>query len=121
MEAQVSVASASSHKWSPPSDASQLIKSVHAMLHPRNIALVGALGQLRAAFAALDWTEADRLNLVSSWRMVRAFVLNAPYPTAPFSTLFLFGRGQDIGFQKAIDDSPRKRHHVWADVRRFAP
>ena len=26
------------------------------------------------------------------------------------------GRGQDIGFQKAIDDSPRKRHHVrfWA-------
>jgi hypothetical protein len=48
--------------------------------------------------------------------MVRAFVLNAPYPTAPFSTLYLFGRGQDIGFQKAIDNSPRKRHHIrfWA-------
>ena len=42
MEAQVSAASASSHKWSPPSDASQLVKSIHAMLHPRNIALVGA-------------------------------------------------------------------------------
>jgi hypothetical protein len=37
--------------------------------------------------------------------MVRAFVLNQPYPTAPFSTLYLFGRGQDIGFQKAIDKS----------------
>jgi len=48
--------------------------------------------------------------------MVRAFVLNSPYPTAPFSTLYLFGRGQDIGFQKAIDNSPRKRHHIrfWA-------
>jgi len=48
--------------------------------------------------------------------MARAFVFNSPYPTAPFSTLYLFGRGQDIGFQKAIDDSPRKRHHVrfWA-------
>jgi hypothetical protein len=44
--------------------------------------------------------------------MVAAFVLNRPYPAAPFSTLFLFGRGQDIGFQKAIDKSPRKRHHV---------
>ncbi len=35
---------------------------------------------------------------------------------APFSTLCLFGRGQDIGFQKAIDNSPRKRHHIrfWA-------
>ena len=48
--------------------------------------------------------------------MARAFVFNRPYPTAPFSTLYLFGRGQDIGFQKAIDNSPRKRHHVrfWA-------
>ncbi|WP_342021788.1 LssY C-terminal domain-containing protein [Methyloceanibacter marginalis] len=37
--------------------------------------------------------------------MAKTFVLNQPYPTAPFSTLFLFGRGQDIGFQKAIGDS----------------
>ena len=44
--------------------------------------------------------------------MVKAFVLSRSYPTAPFSTLFLFGRGQDIGFQKAIGDSPRRRHHV---------
>jgi hypothetical protein len=83
---------------------------------PVNIALVGTLQQLREAFAALGWAEADRLGLASSWGMVRAFVLNSPYPTAPFSTLYLFGRGQDIGFQKAIDNSPRKRHHVrfWA-------
>jgi hypothetical protein len=83
---------------------------------PVNVALVGTLGELRAAFAALGWSEADRLNLASSWGMVRAFVLNSPYPTAPFSTLYLFGRGQDIGFQKAIDNSPRNRHHVrfWA-------
>ena len=56
------------------------------------------------------------MGLTSSWRMVRAFVFNSPYATAPFSTLYLFGRGQDIGFQKAIDNSPRKRHHIrfWA-------
>lgn len=83
---------------------------------PVNIALVGTLRELRAAFAAVGWVEADRLSLASSWGMVRAFVLNKPYATAPFSTLYLFGRGQDIGFQKAIDNSPRKRHHVrfWA-------
>ena len=79
---------------------------------PVNIALIGTLPQLRAAFAAIGWTEADKLGLASSWRMIKAFVFNEPYPTAPFSTLFLFGRGQDIGFQKAIDNSPRKRHHV---------
>ena len=83
---------------------------------PVNVALVGTLQQLRAAFAAVGWSEADRLSFASSWGMVRSFVLNSPYPTAPFSTLYLFGRGQDIGFQKAIDNSPRKRHHIrfWA-------
>jgi hypothetical protein len=83
---------------------------------PVNLVLVGTLGQLRAAFAAAGWSDADRLGLASSWHMVRAFVFNSSYPTAPFSTLYLFGRGQDIGFQKAIDDSPRKRHHIrfWA-------
>jgi LssY C-terminus len=83
---------------------------------PVNLVLIGRLQQLRAAYVTAGWSEADRLGLASSWRMVRAFVFNSPYPSAPFSTLYLFGRGQDIGFQKAIDNSPRKRHHIrfWA-------
>ena len=83
---------------------------------PVNVALIGTLEQLRTAFATAGWSEADQLGLTSSWRMVRAFVFKSPYPTAPFSTLYLFGRGQDVGFQKAIDNSPRKRHHIrfWA-------
>ncbi len=83
---------------------------------PVNLVLIGTMRQLRSAFAAAGWSEADVLNLASSWRMVRAFVLNEPYGKAPFSTLYLFGRGQDAGFQQPIGDSPRKRHHVrfWA-------
>jgi hypothetical protein len=83
---------------------------------PVNLVLIGTFQQLQAAFASAGWSKADRLGLVSSWRMVWAFVFNLTYPTAPFSTLYLFGRGQDIGFQKAIDGSPRKRHHIrfWA-------
>lgn len=83
---------------------------------PVNLVLIGTDQQLRAAFAAIGWSEADPLNVTSAWRMVRAFVLNAPYPTAPFSALYLFGRRQDVGFEKTIGHSPRKRHHVrfWA-------
>jgi hypothetical protein len=83
---------------------------------PVNLVLIGTLQQLRDAFAAAGWSQSDRLGVASSWGMVRAFAFNAPYPTAPFSTLYLFGRGQDIGFQMAINNSPRKRHHVrfWA-------
>jgi hypothetical protein len=83
---------------------------------PVNLVLTGTLQQLHAAFKLAGWSETDRLGLASSWRMVRAFLFKSAYPTAPFSTLYLFGRGQDVGFQKAIDNSPRKRHHVrfWA-------
>jgi len=33
---------AASEKWSPPSDASRVVQQIHAMLHPRNIVVVGA-------------------------------------------------------------------------------
>ena len=42
MEAHASNASGSAGKWSPSPDASDIVKSIHAMLHPRNIVLVGA-------------------------------------------------------------------------------
>src|ERR1700726_3684343 len=42
MEARLSTASVSAGQWSPASDASDVVKSIHAMLHPRNIVLVGA-------------------------------------------------------------------------------
>ena len=42
MEAFAGTASHSSRKWAPPADASDIVKSIHAMLHPRNIVLVSA-------------------------------------------------------------------------------
>jgi hypothetical protein len=83
---------------------------------PVNLVLVGTRDQLGKAFAAAGWFGADPITLKTSWRMTWTFLRNIPYPTAPFSTLYLFGRGQDVGFQKAIDNSPRKRHHIrfWA-------
>src|SRR6266481_2993487 len=42
MEAQAGNASHPTGKWSPSSSASDIVKRIHAMLHPRNIVLVGA-------------------------------------------------------------------------------
>ena len=42
MEAHASNASGMAGKWSPAPDASDIVKGIHAMLHPRNIVLVGA-------------------------------------------------------------------------------
>ncbi|MCM2502660.1 LssY C-terminal domain-containing protein [Aureimonas altamirensis] len=83
---------------------------------PVNIVLAGSLAQLKSGFAGAGWVEADPLTLRTSWRMIVSFVADRPYPSAPFSPLFLFGRRQDIGFQEDVGGSPRKRHHVrfWA-------
>jgi acyl-CoA synthetase (NDP forming) len=42
MDAHATASAGSAGKWSPPQSASKIVKSVHAMLHPRNIVLVGA-------------------------------------------------------------------------------
>jgi acetate---CoA ligase (ADP-forming) len=42
MEAKVSAASVPMTKWEPSPNASHIVKRIHAMLHPRNIVLVGA-------------------------------------------------------------------------------
>ena len=73
---------------------------------PVNLVLMGEFSKLRAAFLAAGWTEADPLNLRSSWRMVVTFVLNRPYPTAPFSTLFLFGRAPGRWFSESDRHEP---------------
>ena len=83
---------------------------------PVNIILIGSEDSLLSAFEKAGWHEADRLNLKTSWKMVVAYLLNKPYPTAPFRPLYLFARHQDHGFQEPIGKSPRKRHHIrlWA-------
>src|SRR2546429_4485546 len=56
MEAQVSPASVSFSKWSPSSGASRTVKTIHAMLHPRNIVLVGATDKL-GTYAERIWNN----------------------------------------------------------------
>lgn len=83
---------------------------------PVNMVLIGTQEQLRSAFAAANWYVADPLTPRTALRMIVCFALNRPYPAAPFSALYLYGRRQDIGFQEPVGDSPRRRHHVrfWA-------
>ena len=56
MEARLNVVSGSISKWSPRPDASDVVKSVHAMLHPRNIVLVGATDK-PGNYAERIWTN----------------------------------------------------------------
>ena len=38
--------------------------------------------------------------------------LDKPYAEAPVSPLFVFGRKQDLAFEKPVGENARRRHHV---------
>src|SRR6201990_470237 len=56
MESYTSNASGSAGKWSPSSHASEIVKNIHAMLHPRNIVL-GASPDKPGNYAERIWTN----------------------------------------------------------------
>lgn len=82
---------------------------------PVNLALiVKDKEHLRRSMKKAGWYEADRLTFKSSIHTLYSIVFNQPYPTAPFSNLYLFNRAHDIGFEIPTGDSmsARTRHHV---------
>jgi len=79
---------------------------------PLNVALVGSKSQVMKIMVAAKWYPADPLTLRSCLDIATASVLKRPYEEAPVSNLFLFGRKQDLAFEQAVGNNPRKRHHV---------
>lgn len=78
---------------------------------PLNIKLVATEAQLATVFAAAGWLRADELAIVTAVRITVDSLLRRPYPSAPVSSLYLYGRPQDFAFQHA-GASARERDHV---------
>jgi hypothetical protein len=79
---------------------------------PLNVALVGGEEELHAALLAAGWFPADPITLRSSVRIAFGTILHRSYADAPVSSLFLWGRKQDLAFEQAVGSDPRRRHHV---------
>lgn len=82
---------------------------------PVNIAVVArSKHHFVRAMKKAGWYTADKATLKNSFHEGWAMLLNKPYPTAPFSHLYLFNRSFDVGFQIPYgkNGSPRHRHHV---------
>ncbi len=87
---------------------------------PVNIGIIGSKKALIAAMQAAGWSVADSHSLRNVAHEVISVLLNHPYPTAPMSNLYLFGRKHDIGFEIQIEAERGHRHHVrfWATTYR---
>ena len=83
---------------------------------PINIGIIGTRVQIRDAMQNAGWHAPDKKNVRSFVRVLRATFKRIPYPNTPFSSLYLFGRKQDLAFALPIEGSASRRHHVrfWA-------
>lgn len=79
---------------------------------PLNVGLIGPKEALVRALAASGWDPADPVTLRSSLAIAGSVIRDKPYPDAPVSPLFVFGRKQDLAFEKPSGPSARQRHHV---------
>lgn len=79
---------------------------------PLNVGLIAGEEQVVRALHAAGWSPADPITLASCVRIAESVVFKRPDPDAPVSNLFLFGRRQDLAFEKPVGGSARHRHHV---------
>lgn len=79
---------------------------------PINVGVIATKQELIDLMQAAGWYQADKRTIHTVIKLVASVILKRPYPTAPFSHLYLFGRSQDLGFQLPVNNNPAHRHHI---------
>lgn len=79
---------------------------------PLNVTLIGTKADLVKIMLAARWYPADPLSLKSCLEIAEATVFKREYDAAPVSSLYLFGRKEDLAFEQPLGNNPRERHHV---------
>jgi hypothetical protein len=78
---------------------------------PINLVFIGTAQEIEQAFRQAGWTEPKKKNEKSIWKTAQAVMNNDGYDAAPVSNLYLFGRREDLAFEKTLNTF-NKRHHL---------
>jgi len=81
---------------------------------PLNVVLVGSGEDAIAALTASGWTFTEAITVDSVRRMVGAAISEKAFPTAPVSSLYAFGRKQDLALQRGRSTISQRNHmRLW--------
>jgi hypothetical protein len=81
---------------------------------PVNLVVAGTEAQIRHVFSSQGWKGADKLGAISTAKMIKNTITMGDYDTAPMSDLYLYGRVQDMSFQKGWKGTYVRDHlRVW--------
>jgi LssY C-terminus len=78
---------------------------------PINFQIQGTDGQIGAAFALAGWMRADEIDFITSARISADSLFGRAYSTAPVSNLYLYGRKEDLAFERP-GHNVRQRDHI---------
>jgi hypothetical protein len=78
---------------------------------PLNLVVIGSDQQIAQAFQQAGWSAAERKTSKSVFDTVRAVMDGQGYGKAPVSELYVFGRAEDMAFEKMFNTF-NKRHHL---------
>jgi hypothetical protein len=86
---------------------------------PLNIVVIGHPDVIYYAFMRAGWDETETIHRASLWKTAISFLTGGEYRYSPVSALYVFGRPQDVAFQKARDNIHERNHlRLWmTDLR----
>jgi hypothetical protein len=81
---------------------------------PLNLVVVGSGDDLYHAFIRAGWDETEVVTTQSAWKTAIAFLSGGNYRYSPVSSLYVFGRPQDVALQKARGRIHERNHlRLW--------
>jgi hypothetical protein len=87
---------------------------------PLNVVIVGESEKVLRALTRAGWSFTHRINLRTVRREVAAAVAGESYPVAPVSSLYVFGRKQDVALQRARRSISQRNHmRLWLAPFRY--
>src|SRR5712692_6624744 len=81
---------------------------------PINLVFVGSKDQITRSFQQAGWLIPDPITPQTSAKIAADSLTHRSYPTAPVSNLYVFGRVQDLAFEKPTNDVQNRGHiRLW--------
>jgi hypothetical protein len=81
---------------------------------PLNLVLVGETPLMMSSMSECGWAFTHRVDGTTVRRMITAALRGNPYLTAPVSPLYVFGRKQDVAFQRSRSNLSQRNHlRLW--------
>ena len=87
---------------------------------PVNLVIIGDFYDVLAAFSRRGWLPAEETYAKAAWKTIKSFLFGKRYRYSPVSSLYLYGRHQDLARQKPRHSIHERNHlRLWYSPMRF--